>query len=49
MDQTLALVANGTLETLPLITHHFPVADAAGAWKLIEEKTEPVLGVILDW
>lgn len=49
MDQTLALVANGTLETLPLITHHFPASGAAGAWKLIEEKTEPVLGVILDW
>lgn len=49
MDQTLSLIANGTLETLPLITHHFPASEAATAWKLIEEKTEPVLGVILDW
>lgn len=49
MDQTLALVANGTLETLPLITHHFPVSDAAKAWHLIESKSTPVLGVILDW
>lgn len=49
MDETLRLIAGGNLETLPLITHHFPVKEAAKAWKLIEEKTEPVLGVILDW
>ena len=49
MGQTLALVANGTLDTLPLITHHFPVSEAARAWQLIESKSEPVLGVILDW
>ena len=49
MDETLRLIAGGDLETLPLITHHFPVAQAAEAWKLIESKSEPVLGVILDW
>jgi threonine dehydrogenase-like Zn-dependent dehydrogenase len=49
MDGTLRLIAGGYLETLPLITHHFPVAQAAEAWKLIESKAEPVLGVILDW
>ena len=49
MDRTLTLIADGTLETLSLITHHFPVTKAADAWRLIEEKTEPVLGVILDW
>jgi len=49
MDETLRLIAGGYLETLPLITHHFPVKEAAQAWRLIEEKTEPVLGVILDW
>jgi bacteriochlorophyllide a dehydrogenase len=49
MDETLALVANGTLQTLPLITHRFPVAEAAAAWHLIETKREPVLGVILEW
>ena len=49
MDETLRLIAGGYLETLPLITHHFPVAEAAEAWKLIESKAEPVLGVILDW
>jgi 3-hydroxyethyl bacteriochlorophyllide a dehydrogenase len=49
MDETLRLIAGGQLETLPLITHHLPVAQAAAAWKLIESKSEPVLGVILDW
>jgi threonine dehydrogenase-like Zn-dependent dehydrogenase len=49
MDQTLALVRAGHLQTLPLITHHYPVAQAAEAWALIREKREPVLGVILDW
>ena len=49
MDETLRMIAGGNLETLPLITHHFPVARAADAWNLIESKSEPVLGVILDW
>ncbi len=49
MDATLQLIAAGHLQTMPLITHRFPVAQAAAAWRLIEEKTEPVLGVILDW
>jgi bacteriochlorophyllide a dehydrogenase len=49
MDETLHLIAAGHLQTLPLITHRFPVAQAADAWALIESKKEPVLGVILDW
>ncbi len=49
MDDTLALIATGHLQTEPLITHHFPVARAADAWDLIVKRTEPVLGVILDW
>jgi 3-hydroxyethyl bacteriochlorophyllide a dehydrogenase len=49
MVETIRLIAGGYLETLPLITHHFPAPKAAEAWKLIESKTEPVLGVILDW
>lgn len=49
MDQTLRLIAAGYLQTLPLITHRFPVDRAAEAWDLILSKREPVLGVILDW
>ncbi|NOY79848.1 MAG: zinc-binding dehydrogenase [Kiritimatiellaeota bacterium] len=49
MDATRALIAGNQLQTLPLITHRFPARRAAEAWALIEQKTEPVLGVILDW
>jgi 3-hydroxyethyl bacteriochlorophyllide a dehydrogenase len=49
INATLDLVSLGYLETLPLITHHFPVQRAADAWELINSKREDVLGVILDW
>ena len=49
MNRTCALIAAGILETLPLITHHFPAHQAAAAWQLITSKREPVLGVILEW
>jgi bacteriochlorophyllide a dehydrogenase len=49
MDATLALIASGDLQTLPLVTHRFPVERAADAWKLILDRTEHVLGVLLDW
>jgi threonine dehydrogenase-like Zn-dependent dehydrogenase len=49
LEATLAAVAAGTLRTLPLVTHRFPVDRAADAWALIASKREPVLGVILDW
>ena len=35
ITQTLNLVAEGSLQTLPLITHHFPVEQAARAWATI--------------
>ncbi len=49
MDQTLDLIAQGILKTLPLITHHFLASQAAQAWKLIESHDPGVMGVILDW
>jgi bacteriochlorophyllide a dehydrogenase len=49
MDRTLRLVADDHLQTLPLITHHFPVDQAADAWRLITTRHQPVMGVILDW
>ena len=49
MDKTRHLISTGQLQTLPLITHHFPVDRAAEAWNLIQTKAESVLGVILDW
>ena len=49
MDATLELLAQGVLKTLPLITHRFPVHQAADAFDLILSRREPVLGVVLDW
>ena len=46
---TMAWVADGRLDTLGLVSHHYPVERAADAWSLIESKREPVLGVVLDW
>jgi hypothetical protein len=49
MDATLELVRRGYLQTLPLITDHYPASRAADAWELIASKRDSVLGVILDW
>ncbi len=49
VTQTLELVRQGVLTTLPLITHRFPVAQASEAFDLILSRREPVLGVILEW
>ncbi|MDR3710408.1 MAG: zinc-binding alcohol dehydrogenase [Capsulimonadaceae bacterium] len=49
MDETLALLAAGHLDTLSLITHRFPVSKAGDAFDLILNRRENVLGVILDW
>jgi len=49
MDDTLAGIRDGWLQTLPLITHRFPAARAEDAWALIMNKTEAFLGVVLEW
>lgn len=49
LEETMRWVADGRLNTLDLISHRFPVEQAAEAWALIESKREPVLGVVLDW
>ncbi|MEM1269009.1 MAG: zinc-binding dehydrogenase [Bacteroidota bacterium] len=49
MEHTLRLIAGGHLDTLSLLTHRFPVAQAAQAWALIEDPARPALGVVLDW
>lgn len=49
MDATLQLIAMRHLDTEGLITHRFPADHAADAWKLIIDRTEHVLGVILEW
>lgn len=49
MQQTIELIASGDLDTLGLITHRFPVEQAAEAWDVIREKRGGALGVILEW
>lgn len=49
MDHTLTLLAQGKLETLPLITHYFPASQAKQAWDAIRDPKQNTLGVILEW
>jgi predicted dehydrogenase/threonine dehydrogenase-like Zn-dependent dehydrogenase len=48
----LSMLATGKVDVAPLITHTFPVAEAAAAYKLISGKTrkkESFLGVLLSY
>ncbi|UVI29625.1 alcohol dehydrogenase catalytic domain-containing protein [Paenibacillus spongiae] len=49
MDGTLAGIRDGWLQTAPLITHILPASQGAEAWRLILEKSEFFLGIVLDW
>ncbi len=46
----VTLLENGKLQTQPLITHHFPIEQAAEAYEVITgKKKEPFLGVLLTY
>lgn len=50
LRQTLAWIEDGRLETAPLlVTHRFPAERAGDAFDLVLNRSEPVLGVLLDW
>ncbi|MFC4601190.1 alcohol dehydrogenase catalytic domain-containing protein [Cohnella hongkongensis] len=49
MDAALIGIRDGWLQTASLITHRFPAASAEEAWRLIMEKHEPFLGIVLEW
>lgn len=50
METFLTLVSQGKLDIKSLITHRFPVEEAANAYQLIEgAKTEPYLGILLQY
>jgi len=49
MDATLDLLSQGSLETLPLITHRLPVERAGEAFNTILSRRDNVLGVVLEW
>lgn len=50
MEALVALMACGSLDVKPLITHRYPIQDAAEAYALITgKKDEPFLGVLLTY
>lgn len=49
MRAFLQLIADGKLHLEPLITHRFPVEQAASAYNLITRQTAPFLGVVLTY
>jgi threonine dehydrogenase-like Zn-dependent dehydrogenase len=50
MDATLALMAEGQMRLLPLIMHQVDaVSRGADMYRMILEKSEPFVGITLDW
>lgn len=49
LQAVLQLVADGFLVVDDLITHRFNIADATKAYALIEERSEPFLGILLTY
>jgi predicted dehydrogenase/threonine dehydrogenase-like Zn-dependent dehydrogenase len=48
-EAVLDLMAAGTLDVEPLITHRFPVADARRAYDMLAAGTEAYLGILLEY
>jgi predicted dehydrogenase/threonine dehydrogenase-like Zn-dependent dehydrogenase len=48
-EAVLDLLASGRLAVADLVTHTFPIAEAAGAYELILERREPVAAVQLTY
>lgn len=49
LEAILDLLASGRLEVNDLITHRFPIAEAAAAYELIDSRKEPFLAVTLTY
>jgi len=50
LEAVLELMADGKLQTAPLISHRFPIEKAASAYEIITgKKKEPFLGVLLTY
>ena len=48
-ERAMALLASGEISVAPLISHHFPGAEAKAAFDLLYERAGDAVGVILDW
>ena len=46
-DEILQLIAEGKIDTTPLITHRFPLAEAEEAYRLLESRQDGVMKVAL--
>ncbi len=49
MQAVLGTMAETKLDVSPLISHRFPVAEAEAAYELIQQESEPYLGVVLNY
>jgi predicted dehydrogenase/threonine dehydrogenase-like Zn-dependent dehydrogenase len=49
LQAVLDLMAQGRLDVAPLISHRFPIEKALDAYKLIEDASEPYLGLLLQY
>ncbi len=48
-ETVLDLLATGRLSVGDLVTHRFPLADAESAYRLVETRSEPYVGVALSY
>ena len=49
LQQTIDLIAQGKLDAASLITHRLPVSDAATAYRMLANREDNALGVLLQW
>jgi L-iditol 2-dehydrogenase len=49
MEATLALMAQKKIQFAPLVTHRVPFTRASEMYRMIADKTEAHLGVVLEW
>ena len=49
IQAVLDLMAAGSLDVSPLLTHRFPVEQAPDAYELVESGREPYLGIVLEY
>ena len=47
-DETLRLIAEGKLDTEPLLTHTYPLASIADAYTLFESKSDAVIKIAVE-
>lgn len=49
LGAVMDLIANGRLRVDDLVTHSFDIDDAASAYELIDQRSEPFLGIRIDY